>query len=84
MPEALKNLSWVNIAVIVGQLIGLVAWAVHVEDRVKKLEADHLDMDRRIDQIDERGTRKLQLIDERQVQFRVELNELRQLLNNRR
>lgn len=84
MPEALKDVNWVAIIAFVAQLVGLVVWAVHVEDKAQHATEMNMMQNQRIDIIDDRGSKRTQILEERQNQFRIELDALRQQLNGRR
>lgn len=84
MPEALRNINWTMVIAFIAQLVGLIVWAVHLEDKVNHAVEVNTVQNTRLDIIDDRGSRRTQILEERLNQFRAELTALQQQLNGRR
>ena len=68
-------------AALLVQGIFALIWGARIDAKISILETQQIGQDHRLDAMDANGTRRLQLIEDRQVHITVRLTDLEKLFN---
>lgn len=80
--EGFQRARWPILLAAVGYAIAIVVWGLRQEGRIVMLESHHVEFDRRIDRIDERGSRQLPIVADKISNLENQINLARQLAIN--
>ena len=72
-------LGTIAAALLIQGIFALI-WGAHIDAKIGIIEAQQIQQDRRLDSMDGNGTRRLQLIEDRQVHVMDRLTELEKTL----